>query len=344
MKPALLLAGRHGAVDSISAPNSASGRRLLLPDIMILGACLFTASGLFAQNSPATLPNARMSSGGFVFAIALQEDGKVVIGGFFLSVNGAARDSIARINPNGSVDEAWYPKALGGAGTLFWRFAPAGTNLFVSPGLTAEGASVFKVSTLGTGEVATEWNPGVRGSIGALAVSGNDLYIGGSFIYTNALGNLTNLVRVSVTGTGKVDVAWNPNPDGSVGALALDGTNLYVGGTFASISGTSRSGLAKVSTVTGAADPAWNTEPPGGSFSVRALALNGTALFVLGNFNYLGGQPRTNIAKLSTLGSGLADPLWNLPGIGGGLSVSLSVSGNDLYVLATGRVVKAAAT
>src|SRR5947208_1377107 len=62
--------------------------------------CLLPAGVLLGQNSPATLPNVRISSGGFVFAIAVQNDGKVIIGGSFTSVNGVARTNLARINAN----------------------------------------------------------------------------------------------------------------------------------------------------------------------------------------------------------------------------------------------------
>src|SRR5689334_4241698 len=41
---------------------------------------------------------------GRVFAIALQEDGGILIGGEFTSVGGTPRYKIARLHPDGSVD------------------------------------------------------------------------------------------------------------------------------------------------------------------------------------------------------------------------------------------------
>ena len=43
-------------------------------------------------------------TGGWVNAIALQPDGKVVIGGSFTAVNIVARTNIARLNSNGTLD------------------------------------------------------------------------------------------------------------------------------------------------------------------------------------------------------------------------------------------------
>jgi hypothetical protein len=39
-----------------------------------------------------------------VYSLALQPDGKIVIGGVFSTLNGIRRDQVARVNPNGSVD------------------------------------------------------------------------------------------------------------------------------------------------------------------------------------------------------------------------------------------------
>jgi hypothetical protein len=44
---------------------------------------------------------------GFIRAIAVQGDGKIVIGGFFTSFNGVVRNRIARLNVDGSMDETF---------------------------------------------------------------------------------------------------------------------------------------------------------------------------------------------------------------------------------------------
>jgi Domain of unknown function (DUF5122) beta-propeller len=49
--------------------------------------------------------------GGYVSAIAVQPDGKVVIGGIFTSVQGVTRHSIARLNADGLLDTGFDPNA-----------------------------------------------------------------------------------------------------------------------------------------------------------------------------------------------------------------------------------------
>ena len=48
---------------------------------------------------------------GFVSALALQHDGKVLLGGSFTTVNGQLRNRIARLNADGSLDATFNPDA-----------------------------------------------------------------------------------------------------------------------------------------------------------------------------------------------------------------------------------------
>ena len=44
-----------------------------------------------------------------VWCLAVQTDGRIVIGGDFTSVNGTARNRVARLNANGTVDASFVP-------------------------------------------------------------------------------------------------------------------------------------------------------------------------------------------------------------------------------------------
>ncbi len=46
---------------------------------------------------------------GMVGKIGLLPDGKIIITGTFSEVNGVARNRIARLNPDGSLDETFQP-------------------------------------------------------------------------------------------------------------------------------------------------------------------------------------------------------------------------------------------
>jgi len=49
------------------------------------------------------------ATGGVVYTLAIQGDGKVIIGGYFTVYNGVARNYIARLNTNGLLDTGFNP-------------------------------------------------------------------------------------------------------------------------------------------------------------------------------------------------------------------------------------------
>jgi hypothetical protein len=73
-----------------------------------------------------------------------------------------------------------------------------------------------------------------------------------------------------------------PNVAGEVWALASNGTSLYVGGTFATVNGVARRGVAKLDPVTGAVDTAFNANLASGN--VTDAAVVGGRLLVAGTF------------------------------------------------------------
>ena len=133
----------------------------------------------------------------------------------------------------------------------------------------------------------------VNGTVYALAVSGNDLYVGGEF---------TRVGGVSANNVAKWDgTNWSALGSGvenggnltRVYALAVSGTDLYVGGIFTTAGGSDANYIAK-----------WNGRRSGTalvsggnngvSSTVNALAVSGTDLYVGGQFNTAGGDSAKN--------------------------------------------------
>lgn len=97
---------------------------------------------------------------------------------------------------------------------------------------------------------------------------------------------------------------WMPT-NGQVNALASDGTYVYLGGTFTSLTNPatgqvqSHAGLARVGLLSGSADGSWNPTVTGTVESLAVRASNGT-LYVGGAITFVNGVARTNLASLST--------------------------------------------
>jgi hypothetical protein len=162
------------------------------------------------------------------------------------------------------------------------------------------------------------WSVALNGAVGKLAISGDSLYFGGYFLTVN--GQSRNYLAAVDTTTAAL-TPWNPNPGNGHGvpaiyALAVSGTTVLVGGDFKTIGGASRTDVAALDGITGAATPwdaqisAANPTPPANSIPVvRAMAVDGSTLYIGGQFTSAGGQPRTLVAAVD-LATGLALP-WN---------------------------------
>jgi hypothetical protein len=100
---------------------------------------------------------------------------------------------------------------------------------------------------------------------------------------------------------------WYPNAP--VHAMTTDGTWVYLGGTFttltSSITGatTPAAGLARISLSTGQPDTAWTPSVDG---DVRSMAVDPTSstLYLGGDFTHVDGAARTRLGAVATTGAG----------------------------------------
>ena len=233
----------------------------------------------------------------YVYALAVNGT-DLYAGGDFTTAGGGTANYIAKWDGS-----AW--SALGsGMSDVVYALAVSGTDLYAGGGYNIAKWNGSVWSALGSG--ISGGNFGVR----ALAASGTNLYAVGDF--TTAGGVAANCVARwngsvwSALGSGIS--GSDPGSCPSVNALAVSGTNLYVGGYFTNAGGVTAYNLAKWNS---SAWSAWgsevNTYVNGG---VYALAVSGTNLYAGGWFTTAGGVTASNIAKWngsawSALGSGM---------------------------------------
>uniref|UniRef100_A0A832HZT5 FlgD/Vpr Ig-like domain-containing protein n=1 Tax=Eiseniibacteriota bacterium TaxID=2212470 RepID=A0A832HZT5_UNCEI len=130
-----------------------------------------------------------------------------------------------------------------------------------------------------------------NGTVQALALSGDTLYVGGSF---TAVGPATGSGVPLDAATG-LAVPGFPRIVGQVSAVAPDGAGgWYVGGAFTSVGGVPRANLAHVR-----ADHSVGPWDPGASGPVLALLASGDTVYVGGTFSSLGGETRNNIGAVN---------------------------------------------
>ena len=165
------------------------------------------------------------------------------------------------------------------------------------------------------GQLDTSFNTGggANAAVNAVALDGNQFYIGGSFSSFNSksVGQGGGIVRLNANGS--TDSSFNPGlgPDAPVRAVAvLANGEVLIGGDFTHVNGTPCGYLALLN-ASGGLDTSFN---PGTNItgSVYALLLQGGKVLVGGNFG-VGGQVYQNIARLNLDGS--VDTSFN-PGTG----------------------------
>jgi len=232
------------------------------------------------------------------------------LGGSFTRVNGSTQKYLVRLRADGSVD----PTFAAAPSDTVNAIALSGNTLFVGGNFVQMNEA--NVPYLAALDAATgtlrNWSVALNGAVGKLAVSGNSLYIAGNFLTVN--GQPRNHLAAVDTTTATL-TPWDPNPGYGQGvpaiyALAVSGTTVLVGGSFTTIGGATRTDVAALDGITGTVT-AWDAQIGAANSitAVRAIAIDGSTVYIGGRFTSAGGQPRMAVAAVD-LATGLALP-WN---------------------------------
>ena len=130
------------------------------------------------------------------------------------------------------------------------------------------------------------WTAATDAEVVALVVSGDTVYVGGSF---SAVGGQARSRIASLDATTGAVRPWNPVVDRPVRALAASSTTLYAGGEFSKVTSVKRSKLAAFSLSSGAVDTTWQPTV-NGKVNALALAPDGGRVYVGGTFGVLNGR------------------------------------------------------
>jgi hypothetical protein len=230
------------------------------------------------------------------------------------------------------------------------RFLPPGGNVHppIAP-ILVHGIEVYAGGTFSftNGQSIARWDgfswsplgAGItNGTVTALAMNGNDLYVGGRF--TNAGGlSAYNIARWD----GKEWFALDSGVTNASGiestppvmAILADGGNVYVAGNFTSAGGASATNIARWDGVSWSALDSGLTRTDNSGYAL-ALAMINSDLYAAGGFTIAGGIPATNVARWN--GSNWS-PLGSGVGAGTGSSLSdigrvnaLAAIGDTLFV------------
>ncbi|MEI7936817.1 MAG: immunoglobulin domain-containing protein [Verrucomicrobiota bacterium] len=233
-----------------------------------------------------------------VLALAVQPDGKILVGGNFTALAGQPRSNLGRLNPNGSLDPDFNPQANNVVYSL--AVQPDGMILVAGAFTGLGGWNHGRVARLyPDGTLDTSFNPVANDTVRCVAVQPDGRILLGGFFTTLASQSRTNLGRLNADGT--LDAGFNPGTGGvsspSVHSLALqtDG-KILVGGYFATLGGQTCNHLGRLNP-NGSLDPTFNPTP---NLTVSSVAVQADGKILVGGaFTNLAGQTRNYVGRLA---------------------------------------------
>lgn len=235
-------------------------------------------------------------------AVALQSDGKVILGGDFTTINGQPRRGLVRLNTDLSVDQSLD---LGLNGSVQAVLTLPNGDLIVAGDFTTANPNgsgtisvsrIVRVSPLGV--IDPTFIPTFDVNIFEMLLQPDGKFlVAGNFTQVNGQAR-SFLVRLNPNGT--TDLAFNPAPNDGIRAMEWTSSGIYVGGNFSTIGGQNRSRAANLDLITGAA-LSFNPNPTttGGTLSVDSFSNQLYGLMVGGQYATFGGLNRIVIARLN---------------------------------------------
>jgi uncharacterized delta-60 repeat protein len=182
----------------------------------------------------------------WLYGVAVQNDGKVLVGGDFNRVNGVHQFGIARINANGSLDTSFESGRDGGSSWTVSKIAVQSDRKIVigSNFPWAGGWGIMRLNANGAVDGSFRQISDTIGSLSSLAVQADGrIFVAGSFRDANGLtpagimrlnpdGSLDNGFHAAAIGNlvtpqndGRVLVGgWPGGPTGGIARLNQDGT------------------------------------------------------------------------------------------------------------------------
>jgi uncharacterized delta-60 repeat protein len=260
---------------------------------------LLAASGLVRAQAP---DNFNPSTRGYFYGLAVQADGKILMGG--VSAGSPVPNRITRLYSDGLLDAGFYPNANNRVNSVAIQ---ADGRILLGGQFSLIGAvSRLRIARLnGNGTLDTGFNPSANGTVWSMALqSDGKILVAGDF---TSIGGATRNRIARLNEDGTLDTAFNPNASGSVTCIAIQADGkVLVGGSFTTINAVARNRIARLN-ADGTLDAGFDVNANG---TVSSLAVQADGNVLLGgDFSSIGGVTRNRIARLNA--SGLLDNEFN---------------------------------
>jgi uncharacterized delta-60 repeat protein len=253
---------------------------------------------LDATFNPGTGFNDRVST------ISIQNDGKIIVGGYFTSFNGVVRNKIARLNPDGSLDTTFNP-GTGFDALVFATCVQTDGKIIVGGNFsTYNSIAMNEIVRLNTdGTIDSTFNIGFGfggGSVDCISIQTNGkIIVGGGFSRYNNI-NRNKIVRLN-TG-GSIDTSFNIGSGFSdrikTSSIQADG-KIILGGDPGRYNGIVYGMIIRLNQ-NGSRDTTFNNTTLYSTFIQTTSIQSDGKIIIGGSFNY---PNASRLARLNTDGS-----------------------------------------
>jgi len=265
-----------------------------------------------------------------VYAVGVQSDGKVIIGGDFTSVGGVVRNYLARIEADGTLDATFDPNLNG---LVFSITVQPDDKFIVCGAFTTVGATGrnYIARFNADGSLDAGFDPSANAWIlGSAVQPDGKILVGGYFNWIAASGR-TRVARLEADGT--IDNTFvDPVSDVWVDTFfVLPDSKILIGGYFTTIGGVARNRVARLN-ADGTLDLTFGDANVQVNWVNAVVAQTDGKVIIGGTFVSALGTPRNRIARLNS--DGTLDVTFD-PNSDGDVHVLLALPDDRLLVAGT---------
>jgi uncharacterized delta-60 repeat protein len=297
----------------------------------------------YSGNLDAEFLSTGVGANSYVNSIALQGDGRILIGGGFISYNGKIRERVARLNADGSLDTTFLNTGSGANNSVLSIAVQTDGKILIGGYFTTyNGTSRGHVARLNADgsldETFLNTGSGASYSVYTVAIQNDGkILMGGYFTYYN------DVIRgyvARLNADGSLDTGFLGNGDfganSSVKSIVIQNDNkILIGGDFIDYSGTSRGHVARLN-ADGSLDTTFLNTGSGANNSVLSIGIKTDGKILIGGFfTTYNGTSRGHVARLNADGS--LDTGFHASGDGASDSVvSLAIQGDGKIMIGGG--------
>jgi hypothetical protein len=275
---------------------------------------------------------------GEVMSIAIQSDGKILVGGNFTTFSGASQNYSIRLNSDGSKDSTFnIGSGFDGAPSSI-EIQSDGKIILAGYFTTYQGSSqnnFIRLNSDGSKDASFNIGTGLGAVyIGIIKIQSDGKVVAGGQIISFNGQTTYNLIRLN--SNGSIDSSFNIGTgfNNVIRAISIQSDGkIIAGGNFTTFSGSSQNYLIRLNT-DGSKDSTFNIGSGFNSLILSTEVQSDGKILVGGFFSTFTGSTQNGLIRLNSDGS--KDSTFN---IGSGLSWGALTFGNNIKIQSDGNII-----